>query len=117
MVVTTVGANAATTGPRGIHGDINDVLFPVLHGTLWYTGMTVVPPLVINDAVRLPGTGYETAARRLRDRLLTLPDTEPIPFRYQNGGDYDEHLVLRPVHAPDGVGIRIHYTTPDPATQ
>jgi NAD(P)H dehydrogenase (quinone) len=112
MVVTTVGANAATTGPRGIHGDINDVLFPLLHGTLWYTGMTVVPPVVINDAVRLSTTGYEEAARRLRDRLLTLPDTEPIPFRYQNGGDYDEHLVLRPVHAPGEEGIRIHYTTP-----
>lgn len=66
MVVTTVGANAATTGPRGIHGDINDVLFPILHGTLWYTGMTVVPPLVINGAVRLSGADYEAAARRLR---------------------------------------------------
>jgi NAD(P)H dehydrogenase (quinone) len=117
MVVTTVGANAATTGPRGIHGDINDVLFPLLHGTLWYTGMNVVPPLVINGAVRLSGADYEAAARRLRDRLLSLPDAEPIPFRCQNGGDYDEHLVLRPIHAPGEGGIRIHYTTPDPATQ
>lgn len=117
MVVTTVGANAATTGPRGIHGDINDVLFPILHGTLWYTGMTVVPPLVINDALRLSGTDFEAVARRLRDRLVTLPDTEPIPFRYQNGGDYDENLVLRPVHAPGEEGIRIHNTTSDPIAQ
>jgi NAD(P)H dehydrogenase (quinone) len=116
MVVTTVGANAATTGPRGIHGDINDVLFPVLHGTLWYTGMTVVPPVVVNDAVRLSAAEYEVAAERLRNRLLTLPDTEPIPFRYQNGGDYDEHLVLSPAHAPGEEGIRIHYTTPNPGT-
>lgn len=116
MVVTTVGANAATTGPRGIHGDINDVLFPVLHGTLWYTGMAVVPPVVINDAVRLSAADYDAAAECLRDRLVALPDTEPIPFRYQNGGDYDEHLVLNPVHAPGEEGIRIHYTTPDLGT-
>ncbi|KIF75601.1 NADPH-quinone reductase [Streptomyces sp. 150FB] len=110
MVVTTVGANAATTGPRGIHGDIDEVLFPLLHGTLWYTGMTVVPPLVVNGTVRLSEADYEAAVRRLRHRLLTLPDTEPIPYRSQNGGDYDEHLVLRPDHAPGEEGIRIHRT-------
>lgn len=111
MVVTTVGAKADTTGPRGIHGDLNDVLFPLLHGTLWYTGMTVVPPMVVNDALRLSSAGYRAAAERLRERLLALPDTEPIPFRSQNGGDYDEHLVLRPGHAPGGEGLRVHYTT------
>jgi NAD(P)H dehydrogenase (quinone) len=115
LVVTTVSANAATTGPRGIHGDINDVLFPLLHGTFWYTGMSVVPPLVINGTVALSGAGYETAARRLRERLVTLPQAEPIPFRYQNGGDYDESLVLRPDRAPGEEGIRVHYAAPCPA--
>nr|WP_264372484.1 NAD(P)H-dependent oxidoreductase [Georgenia subflava] len=113
MVVTTVGANAATTGPRGIHGDIDDVLFPILHGTLWYTGMTVVPPLVVNGAVGLSQAGFESAAALLRDRLLTLPDTEPVPYRHQNGGDYDEHLVLRPDRAAGQEGIRIHYAESD----
>ncbi|WNO72427.1 NAD(P)H-dependent oxidoreductase [Streptomyces sp. AM8-1-1] len=112
LVVTTVGANAATTGPRGIHGDINDVLFPILHGTLWYTGMSVVPPLVVNGTVCLSGPEYEAAAERLRERLVALPDTDPIPYRRQSGGDYDEHLVLRPEHARGEEGIRIHYTGP-----
>lgn len=111
MMVTTVGAKADTTGTRGIHVDINDVLFPLLHGTLWYTGMTVVPPMVVNDALRLSSAGYRAAAERLRERLLALPDTEPIPFRSQNGGDYDERLVLRPGHAPGGEGLRVHCTT------
>ncbi|WP_328583241.1 NAD(P)H-dependent oxidoreductase [Streptomyces sp. NBC_00370] len=117
MVVTTVGANAATTGPRGIHGDINEVLFPVLHGTLWYTGMDVVPPLVVNGAVALSDADYATAAAQLRDRLLTLPQTPPISYRHQNGGDYDDHLVLRPHHAPDATGIRIHCRSPETDTQ
>lgn len=109
LVVTTVGANAATTGPRGIHGDINDVLFPVLHGTLWYTGMSVLPPLVVNGAVKVSDADYKDAAARLRQRLVTLPTSEPIPFRSQDGGDYDERLVLRPECAPDQQGLRVHY--------
>ncbi len=44
MVVVTAGARAATLGPRGVNGDLNDLLFPLQHGTLWYTGMSVVPP-------------------------------------------------------------------------
>jgi NAD(P)H dehydrogenase (quinone) len=115
MVITTVGAKAASTGPRGIHGDIHDVLFPILHGTLWYTGMDVVPPLVVNGAVRLSGDEYDAAAVRLRDRLLALPEEEPIPFRRQNGGDYDDDLVLRPDRAPGEEGIRIHYTNVETA--
>ncbi|GGK20285.1 NAD(P)H dehydrogenase [Streptomyces camponoticapitis] len=111
LVLTTVGANAATTGPRGIHGDINEVLFPLLHGTLWYPGMTVVPPLVVNGAVGLSEAEYKTAVGRLRQRLLTIPETEPIPYRAQNGGDYDEHLILRPDRAPGEEGIHIHYVT------
>lgn len=108
LVVTTVGANAATTGARGIHGDITQVLFPLLHGTLWYSGMTVLPPVVINDAVRLPVADFEAAATLLRDRVTGIPDAEPIPFRHQNGGDYDEHLVLRPGEAPGERGLQIH---------
>ena len=113
LVVTTVGANAATTGPRGIHGEIGEVLFPVLHGTLWYSGMSVLPPLVVNGAVRLSGDDYEAAVTQLRRRLLSMATTEPLPYRSQNGGDYDRHLVLRPEHAPGEEGIHIHSTPSD----
>lgn len=108
MVITTVGANAVTTGPRGIHGDITEVLFPLLHGTLWYTGMTVLPPLVVNNAVHMAAEDYQQVRSELRDRLATLPDAEPVPYRSQNGGEYDEHLVLRPDRAPGQEGINVH---------
>ncbi len=108
FAVVTVGANAATTGPRGIHGDIEEVLFPLLHGTLWYSGMTVVPPLVVNGTVRLSQAAFRVAAGRLRERLAQLPRTEPIAYRSQNGGDYDEHLVLRPEHDAGREGIAVH---------
>ena len=111
MVITTVGANAATTGPRGIHGELDEVLFPVTHGTLWYPGMTVVAPFVVTGAVALSDDEFADATKRLTERLVTLPDSEPVPFRHQNGGDYDEHLVLRPEHAPGETGVGIHYAT------
>ncbi len=115
LVITTVGANAATTGPRGIHGEIGEVLFPVLHGTLWYTGMAVLPPLIINGAVRVSDEDYPRIRDRLRERLSDLATAEPLAYREQNGGDYDEHLLLRPELAPDQDGIRIHCSDVDRA--
>ncbi|MGW3270092.1 NAD(P)H-dependent oxidoreductase [Streptomyces kronopolitis] len=70
MVITTAGARAATLGPRGVNGDLNDLLFPLQHGTLWYTGISVVPPLLIPSADRAP-------PHRLRHRRH--PPARPPP--------------------------------------
>ena len=109
MVITTVGANAATTGPRGIHGELDEVLFPLTHGTLWYPGMVVVAPFVVTGTVKLTDAEFADATKRLTERLVTLEDADTIPFRHQNGGDYDDHLVLRPEVAPGETGVGIHY--------
>ncbi|QHC26446.1 NAD(P)H-dependent oxidoreductase [Streptomyces sp. GS7] len=115
MVVVTAGARAATLGPRGVSGDLNDLLFPLQHGTFWYTGMSVAPPLLIPSADRTTPDAYETAATRLRDRLLTLPTTDPLPFRHQNTGDYDDDLLLHPHLTPAApTGPVAHYTAPPP---
>lgn len=111
MVVATIGANAATVGPRGIHGDVDEVLFPVQHGTLWYSGMTVVPPVLVTGANRLDHSDYVAVAADLRQRVLSLPTAEPIPFRRQDSGDYDEHLVLRDTVARGETGLSIHHET------
>ncbi|MFE1175807.1 NAD(P)H-dependent oxidoreductase [Streptomyces sp. NPDC058773] len=120
MVITTAGARAATLGPRGVNGDLNDLLFPLQHGTLWYTGIAVVPPLLIPGADRTTPTAYATAATRLRERLRTLPTTEPLPFRRQNSSDYDDELLLHPDLAhlpPPRTGPAVHYTAPPPPVQ
>jgi len=39
---------------------------------------------------------------------LSLPTSTPIPFRAQDSGDYDDHLVLLPDHAPGQTGLQIH---------
>jgi NAD(P)H dehydrogenase (quinone) len=108
MAVVTMGGSAWSYGERGIHGAVDDLLFPLQHGTLFYAGAGVLPPVLIPGADRLTPEEGETAAKELRERLLTMPTTEPIPYRTQNGGDYDEKLVLRPDVAPGLTGLGVH---------
>lgn len=108
MLVTTVGGREASTGTRGIHGDLGEILFPLQHGTLWYTGISVVPPFVVHDSNQVSDAEYKDTVSKLQRRLLALPTADPIPFRHQNGGDYDSNLVLRPELAPNDSGLRVH---------
>ncbi|MEW2530998.1 NAD(P)H-dependent oxidoreductase [Streptomyces sp. NPDC047071] len=111
MVVVTAGAREASLGPRGVNGELNDLLFPLQHGTLWYAGIEVLPPLLVHGADRVDDAAYAFHANVLRQRLEDLPHTEPLPFRHQNGGDYDEDLVLRPELNPHAIGTAAHYCT------
>lgn len=108
LVVTTFGARESSMGPRGIHGAIDDLLFPLQHGILWYAGIAALPPLAIDGANRMSDDEYELAAKRLRERLRNLPEQAAVPFRYQDHGDYDAELVLRPELAPGRTGLDIH---------
>ncbi|MFW6694408.1 NAD(P)H-dependent oxidoreductase [Streptomyces sp. MAR4 CNX-425] len=108
IVVTSVGAREASFGPRGIHGHIDEVLWPLHHGTFFYTGMAPLPPFVVYGADRLTPADYPPVAAALRERLRTLGTTAPLPYRTERGGDYDERLVLRPELAAGGTGLAVH---------
>jgi NAD(P)H dehydrogenase (quinone) len=108
LVIVTAGAPEPSLGPRGVNGHIDELLFPLQHGTLFYTGMSVLPPFVVPGADRLSGAEYACTTAALRDRLHALPTEPPIPFRHQNGGDYDGDLVLRPGVAPGRSGLGVH---------
>lgn len=112
QVVVTAGSPAAPMGPRGINGQLDQVLFPLLHGTLWYVGMEVLPPLAVHGADRMSDEQFQEAARSLRHRITHLTDTAPIPYRRQNGGDYDPELVLSPTLAPGRTGLGVHVREP-----
>lgn len=110
MVVLTAGAREPAMGPRGVNGALDDVLWPLQHGTLFYAGMSVLPPVAVYGADRVSDEHFTEARELLRTRLGTLGTTEPIPFRIQNGGDYDNDLVLRPDRAPGTAGLAAHLT-------
>ncbi|MDJ1134080.1 NAD(P)H-dependent oxidoreductase [Streptomyces iconiensis] len=109
MVLTSVGARPSGFGPRGIHGHMDDVLFPLHHAIFWYTGMEALPPFVVYGADRITEDGFAPVEEELRGRLRELPTMEPLAFRHEAGGDYDEDLVLKPHVAPGVTGNTAHY--------
>lgn len=111
IVVVSAGARAASLGPRGVNGELNDLLFPLQHGALWYAGIDVLPPVLVHGADHMDAATYTFAANAVCERLKDLPHTEPLPFRQQNGGDYDDDLVLRHDLIPHTTGLAAHYRT------
>ncbi len=108
LTVVTIGASEVSYGPRGINGRLDQLLFPLLHGTFWYTGIEALEPLAVYEADRLSDEQYEDAAAALRKRLAGLPSDAPIGYRCETGGDYDDDLVLRDNVVPDETGLDAH---------
>ncbi|KAI9835250.1 MAG: hypothetical protein M1819_002394 [Sarea resinae] len=97
MLVVTVGGWPEHYSARGINGPIDDLLFPINHGVLYYAGFDVLPPFVAYRVHRSDDNVFRTIGDELRQRLRTLATTKSIPYRRQNGGDYDiPRLQLRP---------------------
>lgn len=96
MLVVTSGGSEENYSARGICGPIEDLLFPINHGMLFYTGFDVLPPYVTWGAHRMNEPTFAEAATKLRERVRSLAETDPIPYRCQNFGDYDiPALTLR----------------------
>ena len=109
MLVVTTGGWEEHYAPRGINGPINDILFPIQHGMLFYPGFEVLPPLVFYRTEKTDEQRFMQQCRELGQRLDTLASTAPIPFRRQNHGDYlIPSLTLRPELAVGESGLTIH---------
>src|SRR5438552_291360 len=88
MLIVTAGGWQEHYSSRGINGPIDDLLFPINHGILYYPGYDVLPPFVVYKADKLDEGGFKAIAERLRERMRTLATASPVPYRRQNGGDY-----------------------------
>ncbi|OZI29397.1 NAD(P)H dehydrogenase [Bordetella genomosp. 7] len=109
MLVVTAGGWESHYGPRGINGPIDDLLFPIQHGILYYPGFDVLPPHVIYRTSRIDTPAFERVCQALSRRLDDFWTAQPIPFRKQNAGSYlIPELTLRPDIAPGESGLAIH---------
>lgn len=107
LVVVSTGDRASAFGRRGLNGSIDDVLFPITHGILWYTGIAPLEPLALLG-VDAPGwSGADAAEAQVRARMRTLATDEPIAFRRMLD-DYDDERVLLPQHAAGREELAIH---------
>jgi NAD(P)H dehydrogenase (quinone) len=88
MIVTTTGGWESHYAPRGINGPIDDVLFHIQHGMLFYPGFDVLPPYVLYQTSRMDEARVQQIRESFGQRLDSLWDTTPIAYRRQNAGDY-----------------------------
>jgi NAD(P)H dehydrogenase (quinone) len=109
MLVVTTGGWEPHYGPRGINGPIDDLLFPINHGVLFYPGFDVLPPFVVYRTGRMDETRFAQTTDALGRRLDELWSTRPIPYRRQNAGDYEiPECTLKEEILPGQVGLGVH---------
>jgi NAD(P)H dehydrogenase (quinone) len=110
MLIVTAGGWEEHYSARGVNGPIDDLLFPINHGILYYPGYDVLPPFVAYRIDRFNEADFEPLAEGLRERMRTLATTPPIPYRRQNGGDYlIPSMRLRPgLDDPGAAGFAFH---------
>lgn len=108
FVSVTTGGPEVDYGPRGINGPLDQLLFPLTHGALFYPGMSVLPIFAVYGGVRLDAAGVIGAKLALEKRLARLFIEEPIHFRHQNGGDYPDRHTLASHIAPEVSGLPAH---------
>lgn len=112
MLIVTAGGWEEHYAARGINGPIDDLLFPINHGILYYPGYAVLPPFVVYRVDRFGETDFEAAAEALRQRMRMLETTAPIPYRIQNGGDYViPTMQLLPELGGGTTGFALHRKT------
>ena len=112
VVAMTVGGRMAQYGPRGVNGAIDELLWPVQHGLLFYPGMTVMPPIVFYEVGRADEAGVAQMMSTYSERLLTIDSTEPVHMRSQNGGDYNDVQVLRDEFSSSLPNHALHQSSP-----
>ena len=108
LISTTIGGRAPHYSDRGVNGALDELLFPIQHGILFYPGMQVLPPFAVYQSDRLPLEQWPEVARAFEARLDGLFTDEPLAFRRQNGGHYDGAQVLLPGFGQGAGGTRIH---------
>lgn len=108
ILSVTVGGPEKDYSPRGINGPLEQLLFPITHGTLFFSGMTVLPTYAVYGTGRITPSEIEFSKSAWQLRLKNLFEETPISYRHQNGGDYTDHHILADHIAVGQTGLLAH---------
>ncbi|GLQ49850.1 NAD(P)H-dependent oxidoreductase [Dyella flava] len=109
MLIVTTGGWEEHYSERGINGPIDDVLFPIQHGMLFYPGFDVLPPFLVYRTSKMNEQRYGETLAALGTRLDRAMLDQPIAYRRQNHGDYEiPSLTLKPELAEQRTGFALH---------
>ena len=93
MVSTTTSGTPAIYGKTGLNGDMEQLLFPIHHGILYFVGFDVLPPFVAWSVSRVGRETREGYLREYEQRLLDWQETPTIEYPPLNA--YDDKFELR----------------------
>ena len=108
MMMVPIGGRLPQYSDRGVNGSIDDVLWPIQHGALFYPGMDVMPPFPVYRSDRMDEEGWADIKVAFQKRLAGLFSDDPIPYRTQNGGHYDGKQRLKPRLGGGADGLKMH---------
>jgi NAD(P)H dehydrogenase (quinone) len=81
MLVVTTGGPAESYSAQGPHGvDIQQVLYTVNHGTLYFCGMAVLPPFVAFSVLQTGDDGRKKYLTQYEERLNNLSSLPAIEY-------------------------------------
>lgn len=93
LLAFTLGGRPHMFGPGAIHGELDVMLRPLLRGTLYYVGMTVLPPFA---AYHVPYITLEARAQILDEYRAYLRRLDTLePLRFPRLDDFDDRLNPR----------------------
>jgi NAD(P)H dehydrogenase (quinone) len=94
MLAVTIGGQPHMLTEGGIHGELEEMLRPILRGTLAYTGMTVLPPFVAHHVPYIKPEQRTQLMEQYRQRLRELDTLTPL--RVPSMDDFDAKLHPKP---------------------
>ena len=80
MLLITAGGLEQQYSGRGINGPMEDLLFPINHGLLYYPGFSVLPPFVVHGTINVTEERFQEVSSSLRELLRTIDSIKPIPY-------------------------------------
>lgn len=80
MLSLTTGGPEGLYGPRGIHGEMDRILYPIQQGILHFCGFQVLPPFVAYGVAREDDMARGAILEAYHQHLLGLDRATPVPF-------------------------------------
>lgn len=111
LAIVTAGDRRGSIAERGISGHIDDILWPLLHGTFWYTGMYALHPHLVTEVRNFDSANVADEINTLKDRLLTVMTEPPIPYLPMDDDHYDHSIQLHPHISAGRSGTTAHRAT------
>ncbi|MAO54126.1 MAG: NAD(P)H dehydrogenase [Rhodospirillaceae bacterium] len=90
LTLTLGGREHMLDSDEAIHGKLDDMLRPLLRGTLAYTGMTVLPPFVAWHVPYVDDAARAQYLNDYEDRLRNLDSLTPLAFPSLD--DFDDSM-------------------------